>query len=77
MLNFPVQLTTGRSGNLTRLIHTLLYVMTIHTYILYVFIIVDSYRGRAGEVSSYTERISHEHVNITVISRKIRARWLQ
>ena len=31
---FPVQLLpTGRIGNLTRLIHTLLYVMTIHTYI--------------------------------------------
>ena len=30
---FPVQLTTCRVGNLTRLIHTLLYVMTIHTYI--------------------------------------------
>ena len=30
---FPVQLTTSRVGNLTRLIHTLLYVMTIHTYI--------------------------------------------
>ena len=28
---FPVQLTTSR----TRLIHTLLYVMTIHTYIQY------------------------------------------
>ena len=26
---FPVQLTTRRVGNLTRLIHTLLYVMTI------------------------------------------------
>ena len=31
MLIFPVQLTTSRIGNLTRLIHTLLYVMTIHT----------------------------------------------
>ena len=31
---FPVQLTTSRIGNLTRLIHTLLYVMTIHTYML-------------------------------------------
>ena len=31
---FPVQLTTSRIGNLTRLIHTLLYVMTIRTYIL-------------------------------------------
>ena len=30
---FPVQLTTSRIGNLTRLIHALLYVMTIHTYI--------------------------------------------
>ena len=32
---FPVQLTTSMIGNLTRLIHTLLYVMTIHihTYI--------------------------------------------
>ena len=30
---FPVQLTTSRIGNLTRLIHTLLYVMPIHTYI--------------------------------------------
>ena len=28
----PVQLTTSRIGNLTWLIHTLLYVMTIHTY---------------------------------------------
>ena len=32
-IHFPVQLTTSRIGNLTRLIHTLLYVMTIHTYI--------------------------------------------
>ena len=30
---FSVQLTTSRIGNLTRLIHTLLYVMIIHTYI--------------------------------------------
>ena len=34
---FPVQLTTSRIGNLTRLIHTLLYVMTIHTYIYLTF----------------------------------------
>ena len=31
---FPVQLTTSRIGNFTRLVRTLLYVMTIHTYIL-------------------------------------------
>ena len=29
---FPVQVTTSRIGNLTRLIHTLLYVMNIHTH---------------------------------------------
>ena len=27
---FPVHLTTSRVGNLIRLVHTLLYVMTIH-----------------------------------------------
>ena len=30
---FPVQLTTSRIGNLTPLIRTVLYVMTIHTHI--------------------------------------------
>ena len=34
ILIFPVQLTTSRIGNLTQLIHTLLYMMTIDTYIL-------------------------------------------
>ena len=33
MFIFPAQLTASGIGNLTRLIHTLLYVMTIHTYI--------------------------------------------
>ena len=31
ILVFPVQLTTSRIGNITRFIHTLLNVMTIHT----------------------------------------------
>ena len=31
ILFFPVHLTTSRIGNLTLLIHTRLYVMTIHT----------------------------------------------
>ena len=35
---FPVQLTTSRIGNLTRLIHTLLYVMTIHTIYIHTYI---------------------------------------
>ena len=33
---FSVHLTTSRIGNLTRLVHTLLYVMTIHTYIVHI-----------------------------------------
>ena len=32
---FPVQLTTSRIGNLTRLIHTLTICVTIHTYYTY------------------------------------------
>ena len=32
----PVQLATSRIDNLTRLIHTLLYVMTIHTFSVFV-----------------------------------------
>ena len=32
-LIFPVQLTTSRIGDLTRLIHTLAVCVTIHTYI--------------------------------------------
>ena len=33
MLIFPVQLTTSRIGDLTRLIHTLAVCVAIHTYI--------------------------------------------
>ena len=42
MFIFPVQLTTSRIGNLTRLIHTLLHVMTIHTYIHTYYLIPGS-----------------------------------
>ena len=35
---FPVQLTASRIGNLTRSIHTLLYVMTMHIYFYLNFI---------------------------------------
>ena len=31
MFSFPVQLTTSRIGNLTRLIHTLVFIVTLHT----------------------------------------------
>ena len=44
---FPVQLTTSKIGNLTRLIYTLLYVMVIytciHTYILYCTVLNNEY----------------------------------
>ena len=33
IITLPVLLTTSRIGNVTGLIHTLLYVMTIHTFI--------------------------------------------
>ena len=39
---FPAQLTTSRIGNFTRLIHTLLYVMTIHTYYIRTYICVTT-----------------------------------
>ena len=38
----PVQLTTSRIGSLTRLTHTLLYVMTIHTYIHVTFLVFST-----------------------------------
>ena len=47
---FPVQLTTSRIGSLTRLIHTLLYVRTIHTYIhIYVVGFVSSLHSNSEE----------------------------
>ena len=40
ILIFPVQLITSRIGDLTRLIHTLLYVMTIHTYMPLILLVL-------------------------------------
>ena len=48
---FPVQLTTNRTGNLTRLIHTLLYVMT--TYI--------------HNTSSLLSNVLTPHINVVVV----------
>ena len=55
MFIFPVQLTTSRIGKLTRLIHTLLYVMTIHTCIhayihTYIHAYIHTYICRKGSV---------------------------
>ena len=33
-----LNIVLSRVGNLTRLIHTLLYVMTVHTYIIHTYI---------------------------------------
>ena len=50
ILIFPDQLTTSRIGNLTRLIHTLLYVMDhtyIHTYLVLIpVLLVVSLTGK-------------------------------
>ena len=41
---FPVRLATSRIGNLIRLIHTLLYVMSIHTNIdTYILTVYSTY----------------------------------
>ena len=48
---FPVQLTTSRIGNLTRLTHILLYVMTIHTYI-HTVVVFFTLTDRASTIPS-------------------------
>ena len=71
---FPVQLTTSRIGNLTQLIHTLLYVMTIHTYIhtyvcvcvFFPFILDIKFVGRTSR--GHTGRRSHRIFLIHLLS---------
>ena len=56
---FPVQLTTSRIGNLTRLIHTLLYVMTIHTYIhTYILLTLCYYHRGTNPIKCHEEVLS-------------------
>ena len=57
IFNFPVQLTTSRIGNLTGLIHTLLYVITTHIYIPYSI----ARDGTAESVSRYDTKLSHAY----------------
>ena len=52
---FLVQLTTRRIGNLTRLIHTLLYVMTIHTYYIHTTYI-HTYYGKSKQIHDVLKR---------------------
>ena len=46
--HFPVQLTTSRIGNHARLILTLLYMMTMHTYILYLILVLFGERNQSA-----------------------------
>ena len=62
ILIFPVQLTTSRIGNLTRLIHTLLYVMTIRTYIHTLAICVTIYCGNQRKTNHLVKNRSHKTV---------------
>ena len=74
---FPVQLTTSRIGNLTRLIHTLLYVMTIHTYIhiLNIFYLAAPPQEKAEKVLHGTRKIVRQfkpcYRFVTVAARKV------
>ena len=78
MFIFPVQLTTSRIGNLTRLIHTLLYVMTIHTYIhTYILPNVRRYKTSSPQGSSsngcylfrYQNGPSHQRIYFSAPAR--------
>ena len=50
---FSVQLTTSKIGNLTRLLHTLLHVMTLNTYI---YIHTYDAACKFGELGSFVGR---------------------
>ena len=76
---FPVQLTTSRIGNLTRLIHTLVisYVMTIHTYhtyasdtfnIIYIYIYYGHFIPIMG-----AEKERQAHINWSMVICKMAA----
>ena len=55
-LTFPVQLTTSRIGNHTRLMPTLLKVMTTHTYTLLqllLILLLESNRNRDDEAQGH------------------------
>ena len=56
ILIFPVQLTTSRTGNLTRLIHTLLLcVMSVHSIVAPLFVRCDGWQNTRGS-TGYTPR---------------------
>ena len=64
---FSVQLTTSRIGNLTRLTHTLLYVMTIHTYMTpYTVHRMSSVGGCAARMDAFSFFLNNTWCNNSV-----------
>ena len=65
MIIFPAQLTTSRIDNLTRLIYTLLYVMTIHTCVPHSHAQTNTHvRSCPGPVRVLYTRVPHSHAHI-------------
>ena len=70
MFIFPVQLTTSRVDNLTRPIHTLLYVMTIHNKNLYAQQVENDW---FVSTQNSTSRLTREMNGWILLARKIKA----
>ena len=66
---FPVQLTTCRIGNLTRMIHNLGICVTIHTYILYVLSSPPSLYTQVLQYIQYAHNKSMYHMLYITYSR--------
>ena len=65
-IHFPVQLTTSRIGNLTRLIHTLVICVTIHSY-------------SNSAIDLYTIKVyslEHKQYNVTIILYQVTVKQL-
>ena len=84
-ISFPFQLTTSRIGNLTRSIHTLLYVMNIHTYIhidiistiillTYTTVVMLGIFGRYNDLRELRVcKVCRRHVRLSLTSEHHRA----
>ena len=70
---FPVQLATSRIGNLTRLIHTLLYVMTIHTYILRLNLVLTGFLPSSAAASIYLFKPPYAIGSVPSLKKKLNA----
>ena len=77
---FPVQLTTSRIGNHTRLIHTLLYVMTIHTYIHTLLYVTTTTTTTTVVPCTLNSRLLSGHLGVITVgdlfSPSVMIRWV-